>query len=127
MHTSYKELNNGIARKEGISNHQQNAVTMRATTIKNRDPAKDPKQNESRTRTESWHRVRKEEHEGESKRRVRKAVLAKFGCQVPNKSKKSEETKQRTSFLGRIRDSRSRCCRKIRGLYNAMNGQKAHM
>jgi hypothetical protein len=70
MHTSYKELKNGIARKEGISNHQQKAVTMRATTI-NRDPEKDPKQNESRMRTESWHRVRKEEHEGESKRRVR--------------------------------------------------------
>jgi hypothetical protein len=58
MHTSYKELKNGIARKEGISNHQQKAVTMCATTI-NRDPEKDPKQNESRTRTESWHRVRK--------------------------------------------------------------------
>jgi hypothetical protein len=28
MHTSYKELNNGIARKEGISNnHEQKAVT----------------------------------------------------------------------------------------------------
>jgi hypothetical protein len=28
MHTSYKELNNGIAsRKEGISNHKQKAVT----------------------------------------------------------------------------------------------------
>jgi hypothetical protein len=28
MHTSYKELNNGIVRKEGISNHKQKAVTM---------------------------------------------------------------------------------------------------
>jgi hypothetical protein len=27
MHTSYKDLNNGIARKEGISNHKQKAVT----------------------------------------------------------------------------------------------------
>jgi hypothetical protein len=27
MHTSYKELSNGIARKEGISNHKQKAVT----------------------------------------------------------------------------------------------------
>jgi hypothetical protein len=27
MHTSYKELNNGITRKEGISNHEQKAVT----------------------------------------------------------------------------------------------------
>jgi hypothetical protein len=27
MHTSYKELKNGIARKEGISNHEQKAVT----------------------------------------------------------------------------------------------------
>jgi hypothetical protein len=89
MHTSYKELNNGIARKEGISNHQQKAVTMRATTI-NRDPAKDPKQNESRMRTESWHRVRKEEHEGESKRRVRKAVLAKFGCQTNQREVKRQ-------------------------------------
>jgi hypothetical protein len=25
MHTSYKELNNGIARKEGISNHEKKA------------------------------------------------------------------------------------------------------
>jgi hypothetical protein len=28
MHTSYKELNNGIVRKEGISNQKQKAVTM---------------------------------------------------------------------------------------------------
>jgi hypothetical protein len=55
------------------------------TTI-NRDP-KDPKQNESRMRTESWHRVRKEEHVGESECRVSRAVLAKFGC-APNKSKR---------------------------------------
>jgi hypothetical protein len=27
MHTSYKELNNGITRKEGISNHEQKAAT----------------------------------------------------------------------------------------------------
>jgi hypothetical protein len=27
MQTSYKQLNNGIARKEGISNHEQKAVT----------------------------------------------------------------------------------------------------
>jgi hypothetical protein len=28
MHTSYKELNSGIVRKEEISNHKQKAVTM---------------------------------------------------------------------------------------------------
>jgi hypothetical protein len=44
MHTSYKELNNGIARKEGISNHEQNAVPVtkpRQSSAKqpsNRDP-----------------------------------------------------------------------------------------
>jgi hypothetical protein len=27
MHTSYKELSNRIARKEGISNHKQKEVT----------------------------------------------------------------------------------------------------
>jgi hypothetical protein len=65
MHTSYKVLNNRIARKEGISNHKQKAGSSKAATI-NRDPRpKDPKQNESTMRTESWHRVRKEEHEGE--------------------------------------------------------------
>jgi hypothetical protein len=34
---------------------------------------KDLKQNELRMRTESWHRVRKEGHEGESECRVSKA------------------------------------------------------
>jgi hypothetical protein len=57
MHTSYKEfLSSGIARKEGISNHEQKAASnmhaSKAVTI-NRDPSKDPKQNESRMRTES--------------------------------------------------------------------------
>jgi hypothetical protein len=37
-------------------------------------------------RTGSWHRVRKEEHEGESECRVSKAVLAKSGHQA-NKSR----------------------------------------
>ena len=61
----------------------------KATTI-NRDPRpKDLKQNELTTRTESWQRVRKEKHEGESESRVSKVVLAKF--RAPNKSK-SEET-----------------------------------
>jgi hypothetical protein len=71
-----------LREKKGYqTTNKKQYITIRATTI-NRDPAKDPKQNESRMRTESWHRVRKEEHEGESKRRVRKAVLAKFGCQT---------------------------------------------
>jgi hypothetical protein len=48
----------------------------------NQQRPKDPKQNESRMRTESWHRVRKEQHEGESEHRVSKAVLAKFGHQI---------------------------------------------
>jgi hypothetical protein len=39
-------------------------------------------------RTESWHRVRKEEHEGESECRVSKAVLAKFGHQTNQKVKR---------------------------------------
>jgi hypothetical protein len=39
-------------------------------------------------RTESWHRVRKEEHEGESEWRVSKAVLVKFGCQTNQKVKR---------------------------------------
>jgi hypothetical protein len=84
MHTSYKELNHGITRKEGISNHKQKAVTKL-------------QQSTERTRTESWHRVRKEEHEGESKCRVSKAVLAMFGCQQI----KIEGMKQCTSFLCR--------------------------
>jgi hypothetical protein len=88
MHTSYKALINGIARKEGISKpptkSSNNAMTI------NRDPAKDPKQNELRMRTESWHRVRKEGHEGESKHRVRKAVLAKFGCQANQRQVKRQ-------------------------------------
>jgi pyruvate carboxylase len=95
MHTSYKELNNGIVRKEGISNQEQKAVTK---SCNNQQRPKDLKQNESRMRTESWHRVRKEEHEGESECRVSKAVLVKFGCQT--NEKQSEEMKQRTSFLG---------------------------
>jgi hypothetical protein len=36
MHTSYKELNNRIARKEGVSNHKQKAGSNKAATI-NRD------------------------------------------------------------------------------------------
>jgi hypothetical protein len=65
----------------------------------NRDPRpKDPKQNESRMRTESWHRVRKEEHEGESENRVRKAVLAKFGCQTNQKVKRRSNAPH--CFLG---------------------------
>jgi hypothetical protein len=47
-------------------------------------------------RTESWHRVRKEEHEGESKCRVSKVNIAKFGHQTNQKRK---EMKQRTSFI----------------------------
>ena len=124
MHTSYKELNNGIARKEGISNHEQKAVANKAATI-NRDPRpKDPKQNESTTRTESWQRVRKEEREGESESRVSKAVLANFGRQTNQKVKRRSDAPH---FLARMKDSRSRCCGNIRGLYNAMNGKKAHM
>jgi hypothetical protein len=38
MHTSYKELNNGIARKEGISNHQQKAVTKPRQSKETQDP-----------------------------------------------------------------------------------------
>jgi hypothetical protein len=38
MNTSYKELNNGIARKEGISNHKHKAVSNTSTTIKRDDP-----------------------------------------------------------------------------------------
>jgi hypothetical protein len=37
MNTSYKELNNRIARKEGISSHEEKALSNTATTI-NRDP-----------------------------------------------------------------------------------------
>jgi hypothetical protein len=54
----------------------------------NRDPGIQNKQNESRMRTESWYRVRKEEHEGESKCRVSKAVLVKFGHQTNQKVKR---------------------------------------
>jgi hypothetical protein len=83
MHVSYKELNNRIARKEGISNHEQKAVVKQSHG--NQQRHKDQKQNEPRMRTESWHRVRKEEHEGESEPRVSKAVLVKFGCQTNQK------------------------------------------
>jgi hypothetical protein len=38
MHTSYKELNNGIARKEGISNHKQKAVTKLRQSTETQDP-----------------------------------------------------------------------------------------
>jgi hypothetical protein len=41
-----------------------------------------------KTRTESWHRVRKEEHEGESEHRVSKVVLVKFGRQTNQKVKR---------------------------------------
>jgi hypothetical protein len=86
----------------------------------NRDPRpKDPKPNESRMRTEAWHRVRKEEHEGESESRVRKAVLAKFGHQTNQKVKRHSNAPH---FSAQIKDSRSCCCRNIRGLYNARNG-----
>jgi hypothetical protein len=30
MHTSYKELNNGIARKEGISNHEKKSTSEKS-------------------------------------------------------------------------------------------------
>jgi hypothetical protein len=96
MHTSYKELNLGIARKE-----QREYQTMNKKQYKssyNQQRPKDPKQNELRTRTESWHRVRKEEHKGESKHRVSKAVLANFGCQINQKVKRQSNTA--TSFLG---------------------------
>jgi hypothetical protein len=56
----------------------QTKSSNKARTI-NRDPRQDPKQNELRMRTESWHRVRKEEHGGESERSLSKVVLAKFG------------------------------------------------
>jgi hypothetical protein len=39
-------------------------------------------------RTESWHRVRKEEHEEESEHRVSKAVLVKFRHQTNQKVKR---------------------------------------
>jgi hypothetical protein len=48
-------------------------------------------------RTGSWHRVRKEEHEGESECRVSKAVLAKSGHQA-NKSK-SEARDEATHLI----------------------------
>jgi hypothetical protein len=58
----------------------------------NRDPRpKDPKQNESTMRRESWQRVRKEEREGESESRVSKAVLAKFGHQTNQKVKRRSD------------------------------------
>jgi hypothetical protein len=123
MHTSNKELNNGITRrKEGISNHEQKAVANKAVTI-NRDPRpKDLKQNESTTRIESWQRVRKEEYEGESEQsRVSKVVLAKFGHLT------NQKVKRRGNAPYFSAESRSCCCRNIRGLYNAMNGQMAHM
>jgi hypothetical protein len=121
MHTSNKELNNGITRKEGISNHEQKAVANKAVTI-NRDPRpKDPKQNESTTRIESWQIVRKEECEGESESRVSKVVLAKFGHITNQKVKRQGNAPYFSA------ESRSCCCRNIRGLYNAMNGQMAHM
>jgi hypothetical protein len=77
-------------KKGAISNHEQKAASNKAATI-NRDPRpKDPKQNESTMRTESWPRVRKEECEGESESRVSKAVLlaTKFGCQTNQKVKR---------------------------------------
>jgi hypothetical protein len=40
MHTSYKELNNEIAKKEGISNHKQKAVTNKPRQSKE---TQDPK------------------------------------------------------------------------------------
>jgi hypothetical protein len=98
--------------------------SKKAATI-NRDPRpKDPKQNESTTRTESWQRVRKEEREGESESRVSKAVLAKFGRQTNQKVKRRSDAPH---FSARMKDSRSRCCGNIRGLYNTMNGRMARM
>jgi hypothetical protein len=72
------------ARKEGISNHEQKAVTKPQQSTETQGS----QQNELRTRTESWHRVRKEEHEGESERGVSKAVLVKFGSQTNQKVKR---------------------------------------
>jgi hypothetical protein len=43
-------------------------------------------------RTESWHRVRKEEHEEESEYRVSKGVLAKFGHQTNQNVKRQSKT-----------------------------------
>jgi hypothetical protein len=57
----------------------QTTNTKQYKSHNNQQRPKDPKQNESRMRKESCHRVRKEEHEGESKHRISKAVLAKFG------------------------------------------------
>jgi hypothetical protein len=119
-----KQWNCEKQKKGQISNHEQKSSNKAATI--NRDPRpKDRKQYESRMRTESWHTVIKEEHEGESERRVSKAVLAKFGHQTNQKVKR--HSSNAPHFSARIKDSRSRCCRNIRGLYNAMNGQKAHM
>ena len=58
-------------------------------------------------------RDKKEEHEGEKKCRVSKAV-----------PESREQTKQCTSFL-KSKMPEASCYRNIRGLYSAMNGQKA--
>jgi hypothetical protein len=67
----------------------------------NQQRPNDLKQNESRTRIESWHRERKEEHEGESECRVSKAVLAKFGHRTNQKVKRQSNARH---FLARIKD-----------------------
>jgi hypothetical protein len=48
MHTSIKELNNGIARKEGISNHEQKAVTKPRKSTETQDPRIQNKMNRQR-------------------------------------------------------------------------------
>jgi hypothetical protein len=74
--------------KEGQADIKPRTKSSNKATTINRDPRpKNPKQYESRMRTESWHRVIKKEHEGESECRVSKAVLVKFGHQTNQKVK----------------------------------------
>jgi hypothetical protein len=61
-------------------------------------------------------RDKKEEHEGERKCRVSKAVLQGLGAKQSR-----EQMVQCTSFLKSKMPEES-CCRNIRGLYSAMNG-----
>jgi hypothetical protein len=82
---------------------------------KNQQKNKDPKQNESiENKSRNMHgRDKKEEHKGEKKCSVSKGV-----------PKSSEQMKQSTSFLESKMPEAS-CYRNDRGLYSAMNGQKA--
>jgi hypothetical protein len=82
MHTLYKE------RVKQWNHKKKRDIKPRTKAVTSHDKQQSPrdlKQNESRMRTESWHEVRKQEHQGESRSKVSKVVCVKFGLQTNQK------------------------------------------